>query len=170
MAVNGILNMIGLFYLLIVMPIGFVLVATVYTPLKAQLNTSMTASGMTPKAWTYQALTDYEGIVWGGARYLTWFFIALTVLSSFINGYNYREWLVGSIGSIMACALLTYFGALLWNQFIVLGSGTLDFTLFMSSFSDLVSSFNSILIANLFAALASFVWAKQQPDFRQVAA
>lgn len=160
MAGNSFLNAFALFYLLIVYPIGFVITASIYHPIVDQMDTTLGGIGWVTPQWVLDSRSNYEFIVFDGSKYFMWFAIAVTTLSSFINGYNFREWLFGSIVAIIVTALLTYFGGLVWNSFVANATGILDFTDFVNEFANLTSQFTNILLVNLFAGILSFIWGK----------
>lgn len=161
MAGNGVRNAVALLIFLWLI-FGVAIMFTVGNAVTSGFITVMTRAGVAPPTWSVDFYTTMKGIFFTSFRFITWLLIPLVLLSSFIDSGNLKDYIIGSIATVMVTALVATFGVILWGQLVASGGTMIDYSdLSASGNLVYVQYFAEICTANMVAALLSFVWKKQ---------
>ncbi len=165
MVLNPILNAFSLL-LLLVFVMAMAIFFSVQEPIRDQTLLILNQSGITVPAESISMPANLLNSTLAGIRFIMWVFISAIIISSFISTNSFREYLIGTIASIIATSVVTVMGSVLWNSFVAYGSTYLTFTTVSSLTNIIVDNWTILLLANLASALASFVWARgKQKEF-----
>lgn len=149
--------------ILLYLLMGFAIIFTVGNQFDAAVRAEFATLGISP-ATPYDSLyATSKELYLTSAKWLLWFLIGLTIMSSFVEQGDFRTYVFGSMAAIIASAVITLIGTMVWNGFISTSAQFLDFSDLQDGFMFIAENFVAIILINLVAGLASFIW-KRKPD------
>lgn len=147
--------------------LGFAFIFTVGNQLDSGIKGQITTLGISIDPIFTNYYAESKAWFFESVKWLMWLFIGLTIISSWVNSTDLKDYFFGSLASIIASALVTFIGAVIWNGFLAASNGALDFSDMGGGVMFVIENFASIVVINMVAGLLSFVWIRRGQDFTQ---
>ena len=150
---NAVFILIVLFFLM-----SLVIVYTIGNRMNTVVQTAI--KGASPQAVNQpytQKYSELKNFFLVNVQFLLYIIVLLVAYTSFINSSDIRTYFMGALAGTIVTVIVLQVGQLIWNQFSTYNT-LLDFSDFAAGNLWFVSNFQTILIINLLASFASFVF------------
>jgi len=142
---------------------SFIIALGVLNPINTGVQDILDNAGISKTSYM-QMYDTYKGFILNGLQFLLYALLAMLLYSSFVNVNSVQGYVSMAIAGTMITVLLGHITMLMWNNFVAGDFVTvLDF-----SENDLwfISNIQNILLINLLAGLASFIFVRGKDDVK----
>lgn len=135
----------------------FVIVFTVMNQMNTRTQAAIAQTGVdiTTTEWT-QKYTEWKQFFLVNFQFLLYLFVLLAAYTSFVNSNDIKTYAMSALAGTIVTIVCIQVGTLFWNSFVT--SSYLDFSDFSAGDLWFVSNFQTILVINLLASVASFIF------------